>query len=121
MNKILIIEDNEQNRILMRMILRPLQCEVIEAKDGEEGIRLAKEKKPDLILMDIQMPVMDGITATKILKADPETKDIKIIVVTSYAMKGDKDKALQAGADDYIAKPINVKEMTEIIRRHLRI
>jgi CheY-like chemotaxis protein len=117
--KVLIVEDNEQNRILMRMILRHLQCELLEAVNGEEGIRLAKEQKPDLIYMDIQMPLMDGLTATKILKGDPKTKDIKIIIVTSYAMKGDRERALEVGADGYITKPINISEIEEITKRFL--
>lgn len=120
-NKVLVVEDNEQNRILMRMILEHLKCEVIEAKDGKEGIRISKEQKPDLIFMDIQMPEMDGLTATKILKNTPETKDIRIIIVTSYAMKGDREKALSAGADDYISKPINIQEVTEAVKRYLGI
>ncbi len=119
--KILIIEDNEQNRVLMRMIIKPLQCEILEAENGEQGIRLAKEQNPDLVLMDLQMPKMDGLTATKIIKNDPETKDIKIIAVTSYAMKGDREKALSAGADDYISKPVDIHTLTAMIRRHLGI
>lgn len=119
--KVLIVEDNEQNRVLMRTILKHLRCDVIEAIDGEEGLRLAKKQKPDLIFMDVQMPVMDGLTATNILKSDPDTKDIKIVIVTSYAMKGDREKALAAGADDYIAKPINIKEIEEITGRYLSL
>lgn len=117
--KILIIEDNEQNRILVRMIIKSLNHEVIEAEDGEQGIQMAREQKPDLVLMDIQMPVMDGYAAIKILKNDPETKDIKIIAVTSYAMRGDRDKAIAAGADDYMAKPIDVDELSEMISKYL--
>lgn len=121
MKKALIVEDNEQNRILVRAIMKPLQCDVLEAEDGEQGIRLAKEQKPDLVLMDIQMPVMDGYTAIRMLRDDPETKHIKIIAVTSYAMKGDREKALAAGADDYIAKPIDIHEMTAMVKRYLEI
>lgn len=117
--KILIVEDNEQNRILVRMIMKSLQHEVIEAEDGEQGVQMAKGQKPDVILMDLQMPVMDGYAAIKILKNDPETKDIKIIAVTSYAMRGDRGKALAAGADDYIAKPIDVDELSGMISKYL--
>lgn len=121
LKRVLIVDDNEQSRILMRKILKALQCDVIEAENGEQGTRLAKEQKPDLVLMDIQMPVMDGYTAIRMLKDDPETRHIKIIAVTSYAMKGDREKALLAGADDYIAKPVDMYEMMEMVKRHLGI
>lgn len=117
--KILIIEDNEQNRILVRMIMKSLNHEVIEAENGEQGVQMAKGQNPDLILMDLQMPVMDGYAAIKILKNDPETKDIKIIAVTSYAMRSDRDKAMAAGADDYIAKPIDLDELSGMISKYL--
>ena len=99
--------------------MKSLNHEVIEAEDGEQGVQMAKGQKPDLILMDLQMPVMDGYTAIKILKNDPETKDIKIIAVTSYAMKRDRDKAMAAGADDYIAKPIDLDELSGMISKYL--
>ncbi|EKD27892.1 MAG: Response regulator receiver protein [uncultured bacterium] len=113
---ILVIEDNEKNMLLMRDILTYHQYDVIEATDGEMGIKLAREKKPDLIFMDIQMPVMDGFTAANILKTDPQTKNIKIIGITSYAMKGDKEKILDAGFDDYISKPINTRQLHEVVK-----
>lgn len=119
--KVLIIDDDEQNRILLRAIMKPLQCDVLEAGNGEQGIRLAKEQKPDLVLMDIQMPVMDGYTAIRLLRNDPETRHITIIAVTSYAMKGDREKALAAGADDYIAKPIDIHKMMAMVERCLGI
>lgn len=122
MNKrVLIVEDNEQNRILMRTLLKHLNYEILEAKDGKEGIKISKEQKPDLIFMDIQMPELDGLEATKILKNDPETKDIKIIIVTSYAMKRDKEKAFEVGADDYISKPINIEEVMKLTQKYLGI
>jgi len=89
--KILVIEDNDKNRLLIRDILRYYGYEVLEATDGEEGIKMAKEHKPALIFMDMQMPVMNGFNAINILKGDAETKDIKIIAVTSFAMKEEKE------------------------------
>jgi len=117
--KILIVEDNDKNRLMMVDILKYHGYEVIEAKDGEEGIRMAKENRPDLVLMDIHMPVIDGFKAIEILRDDPATKKIKIIAVTSFAMKGDREKVLSAGADDYIPKPIDTRKLPEIVKRVL--
>ncbi|MFZ2224302.1 MAG: response regulator [Candidatus Deferrimicrobium sp.] len=117
--KVLVVEDNGNNLLLTKDILRHHGYEVIEAGNGHEAIRLARERNPDLILMDIQMPVMDGITAGRILKGDPATRQIKIIAVTSFAMKGDREKILEAGFDDYIAKPLNTRELPLIVGKHL--
>lgn len=117
--KILLIENNEQNLMLMRDILIYQGYEVIEANNGEEGVRIARELKPDVILMDIQMPVMDGFTAIKILRDDPVTKNIKIIGVTSYAMKGDREKILASGFDAYVSKPINTRQLPELVKKYL--
>jgi len=117
--KILIIEDNEQNLTLMKDILTYHRYEVIEADNGKEGVKIARELRPDLILMDIQMPVMDGFTAIKILKGDPVTKNIKIIGVTSYAMKGDREKILASGFDAYFSKPINTRQLPELVKTFL--
>ncbi|MCL4456186.1 MAG: response regulator [Nitrospirae bacterium] len=114
--KILIVEDNEKNRVLIRDVLKYYGYEVIEAVNGEEGIKAAKEKMPDLILMDIQMPVMDGFAAMQALRKDPATKGIKIIALTSFAMKGDKEKVMDAGFDDYIAKPVDTRELPRMIQ-----
>jgi CheY-like chemotaxis protein len=119
MKKILIIEDNEQNLILMRDILTFHGYEVIEANNGKEGVKIARELIPDLILMDIQMPVMDGFTAIKILKNDPVTRDVRIIGVTSYAMKGDREKILASGFDSYFSKPINTRQLPELVKKFL--
>ena len=119
MKRILIVEDNEKNLKFFLSLLNSQGYETIEARDGKEGVRLAKDQKPDLILMDIQMPVMDGVTVMKILKENPETKDIPLIALTSYAMKGDKEKFLSEGFVEYIAKPIKVDEFLEVIRRYL--
>jgi CheY-like chemotaxis protein len=110
MDRILIIEDDPKNLTLFRDLLQRFGYTTTEATDGREGIKLARADKPDLILMDIQLPVMDGIEATKILKSDPQTKNIPILALTSYAMKGDREKILQAGCDDYLAKPVDVQE-----------
>ncbi|MGB5195689.1 MAG: response regulator [Candidatus Deferrimicrobium sp.] len=117
--KVLVVEDNGNNLLLTKDILRHHGYEVIEAGNGHEAIRLARERNPDLILMDIQMPVMDGIAAGRILKGDPATRQIKIIAVTSFAMKGDREKILEAGFDDYIAKPLNTRELPLIVGKHL--
>jgi two-component system cell cycle response regulator DivK len=117
--KILIVEDNAQNRLLMVDILTAHGFEVLEARDGKEGIASAKTNKPDLILLDMQMPVMDGLEAARLLKADPETASIKIVAVTSFAMKGDRERILAAGVDEYMAKPIDTRQLPLLIRRLL--
>jgi CheY-like chemotaxis protein len=117
--KILIVEDNENNRRLVRDVLVYYGYETVEAENGEEGIRTAKEQTPDLIIMDLQMPVLNGYDAIRIMKNDPETKYIKILAVTSFAMAGDRETILEAGADDYIAKPINTRELPERVKRLL--
>lgn len=114
--KILIIEDNEKNRVLFTDIMKYYGYDVLEAENGEQGISMAKEQKPDLILLDMQMPVMDGFTALKLLKSDAKTMDIKIIAVTSFAMKGDREKILSAGADDYMAKPVDTRKLSEMVK-----
>jgi len=116
MKKILIVEDNEKNRILVRDILQHFGYEVIEAENGEEGIRIAKEQKPVLTLMDMQMPVMDGFKAIKVLRADPGTENMKIIAVTSFAMKGDRERVIEIGADDYLPKPLNTRKLRKVIK-----
>lgn len=113
--KILVVEDNEKNRVLVRDILKYHGYEVIEAEDGKEGVKMAKEHRPDLILMDMQMPVMNGFSAAKVLRADPDTRAIRLIAVTSFTMKGDREKILDAGFDDYIAKPINTRKLPELV------
>jgi len=117
--KILIVEDNERNRTLFRDILKYFGYEILEAGDGSEGINIARAQMPDLILMDIQMPVMDGESACRIIKNDPACKGIKIIAVTSFAMKGDKEKLLDAGFDYYIAKPVDTRDLPLSVERLL--
>jgi two-component system cell cycle response regulator DivK len=117
--KVLIVEDNAANRLLMVDILRVHGYEVMEAKEGREGIRLARDFQPDLILLDMQMPVLDGIEAARILKSDPQTWHIKILAVTSFAMKGDRERILASGVDEYMAKPIDTRELPRIVKRML--
>jgi two-component system cell cycle response regulator DivK len=117
--KILIVEDNDRNRELVKDILTLRGYEVLEAKDGVEGVAMAGKHRPDLIIMDIQMPVMDGITAAKILKSDPATAAITMIALTSFAMKGDKERFMEAGFDDYIAKPIDTRALPQLVKKYL--
>lgn len=114
---VLIVEDEPKNLKLVRDLLLRFGYETIDATDGEQGIALARVKRPDLILMDIMMPKMDGLEATRILKADAVTKDIPIIALTSFAMKGDKEKAFEAGCNGYIAKPVDIKELLSLIEQ----
>ena len=114
---ILIVEDEPRNLKLFRDLLQRFGFVTVEATDGEQGVELARTRKPDLILMDIMMPKMDGLEATRLLKADAETKHIPIIALTSYAMKGDRERTLAAGCDEYIAKPVDIQELLEAVER----
>ena len=116
---ILIVEDNEKNRKLVRDVLQFNGYKTVEAVTAEAGIQLARAEKPDLILMDIQLPGMDGITALGHLRADPATKGIPVIAVTASAMTQDRQKILAAGFDGYQTKPINVKEFLGVVRQAL--
>lgn len=107
MKRILIIEDNEQNMYLTTFLLTKAGFDVIQAQDGVTGIELARREQPDLILLDIQLPVMDGHEVARRLTAGEETRSIPIVAVTSYAMVGDREKVLEAGCTGYIEKPIN--------------
>ncbi|MBF0607377.1 MAG: response regulator [Candidatus Magnetobacterium sp. LHC-1] len=107
---ILIIEDNPMNMKLASDILRRQGYTVLQATDADAGIKIAIEQRPTMILMDIQLPGMDGLTATKLLKNNETTKDIKIIALTAFAMKGDEERMIEAGCDAYISKPIRYKE-----------
>lgn len=120
-HKILIVEDNENNRCLFRDILIFHGYQVTVAADGKDGVALARELKPDLILMDIQMPGMDGMTAGGILKGDPLTSGLKIVALTSFAMRGDKEKILAAGFDGYLSKPISTRELPGMVKRWLEV
>ena len=118
--KILIVDDEPRNLKLFRDLLQRIGYETIEATDGEQGVELARARNPDLILMDIMMPKMDGIEATRILKADTATKNIPIIALTSYAMKGDRERTLEAGCDGYIAKPVDIQELLKAVEHYCR-
>jgi len=117
---ILIVEDNDNNRDLLKDILSFHGYEIAVASDGQEGVDLARELRPDLILMDIQMPGMDGMTAGSILKGDRLTSGLKIIALTSFAMEGDREKFLAAGFDGYLAKPISTRELPGLIKGWLQ-
>lgn len=119
-NKILVIEDNRRNRTLIRDVLSYHGYEIVEASDGEEGVRKGREHRPDIILLDIQMPVMDGFTALQLFRGMPETRDVKVIALTSFAMAGDREKILKAGFDGYIAKPVDTRQLPLIVKRHIR-
>jgi len=111
MSKILIVEDNEMNRDMLSRRLERKGFEVVMAEDGAKGVDMSKSENPDLILMDLSLPVMDGWEATSTIKADDSTKSIPIIVLTAHAMAGDREKALEAGADEYDTKPIDFKRL----------
>jgi CheY-like chemotaxis protein len=116
--KILIVDDTDWNRDLLVQLLED-DYEIAQAVDGEEGVRQATAERPDLILMDLGMPVMDGWEATRRIKADASLKHIPVIAVTSHAMVGDEVSAREAGCDDYIAKPVDEVLLMEKIRRLL--
>lgn len=118
-NVILIVEDEPRNLTLFRDLLQRFGYVTLEATNGKDGVDLARVHNPNLILMDIQLPVMDGIEATRILKSDTTTKDIPILALTSYAMKGDRDKILQAGCDGYLAKPVDIQEFLSTVARYI--
>ena len=117
---ILIVEDDEKNLRLIRDLLQVKGYEILEAGDGKRGVELAQEKKPDLILMDIQLPVLDGLEATRMLKEDTSTKEINVLALTSYAMSGDEKKILEAGCDGYLTKPIDVKQFLGVVDEYLQ-
>ena len=112
---VLIIEDNELNLKLVRSMLQLGHYQVLEVGDAESGIQLAREHLPDLILMDIQLPGMDGLQATQIIRSDPIIANIPVVALTSYAMQGDEQKAISAGCTGYIAKPIDTRNFLDIL------
>jgi len=116
---ILIVEDDQKNMTLFRDLLQVSGYKTVEATDGKQGVELAKSKKPDLILMDVQLPVMDGLEATRILKADTTTGNIPILALTARAMSGDKEMILQTGCDGYLAKPVDIKELVKEVAKYL--
>ena len=119
MSLILLIEDNPANLKLASFLIKHAGHEVLMATDAEAGLTIARERRPDLILMDIQLPHMDGLEATTILKADPLTRRIPVIALTALAMKGDEERIRAAGCDGYIAKPMRYKEFLAAVAEHL--
>lgn len=118
--KILIVEDNEMNMALVKEILSMKSYETMEAQNGVEGVRVALEFLPDLILMDINLPEMDGVTAMKKIKSEKAGESIPILAVTASAMKGDEDKLVAQGFDGYVGKPVTVKSLLEEVEKALR-
>ena len=117
--RILVVEDTEDNRQIIRDLLSSVGYELIEAADGAEAVAMAQAHRPDLILMDIQLPVMDGYEVTRRIRANPELATVPIIAVTSYALSGDETKAREAGCDGYVAKPFSPRHLLAKIREFL--
>jgi two-component system cell cycle response regulator DivK len=117
--RILMVEDTEDNRQILRDLFAATDYELIEATDGAQGVATALSEKPDLILMDIQLPVIDGYEATRRIKSDPALAHVPIIAVTSYALSGDEAKARAAGCDAYIAKPFSPRQLLAKVRELL--
>ena len=119
MKTILLVEDNERNRKLVRTILEFRGYEVIECEDGAPSLELARAHKPALVLMDIQLPTMDGITALGRLRADPETASIPVVAVTASVTSGERDRVVAAGFNGYVSKPIDVSTFGEMVDKHV--
>jgi len=119
MKRVLVVEDTEDNRQIIRDLLTSAGYEMIEAVNGEQGVAMAAEHRPDLILMDIQLPVLDGYEATRRIKANPALRHIPIIAVTSYALSGDEEKTREAGCDAYVAKPFSPRLLLAKLRGFL--
>lgn len=119
MTSVLVVEDNKANMKLATLLLSHEGYEVLQADNAAEGLVLARERQPALILMDIQLPGMDGLEATRIIKADPATRDIKVIALTAFAMAGDEARIRAAGCDGYMAKPIDYRQFLVEVRRWL--
>lgn len=117
--RILVVEDQEDNRAILRDLLMSAGYELAEAVNGVEAVDMATAEPPDLILMDIQLPIMDGYEATRRIKADPALRAIPVIAVTSYALSGDEGTARNAGCDDYVAKPFSPRQLLAKVREYL--
>ena len=117
--RILVVEDQEDNRQILRDLLANAGYDMIEAENGEEALAAVTKRRPDLILMDIQLPIMDGYEATRRIRTNPDLKSVPIIAVTSYALAGDEDKALAAGCDGYVSKPYSPRELLAKVRAYL--
>lgn len=121
MPRLLLVEDNEMNRDMLSRRLKKRGYEVAMAFDGQQGVDMAKQDPPDLILLDMSLPVLDGWDAARELKADTTTSGIPVIALTAHAMAGDMEKALEAGCDDYDTKPIDLPRLLEKISKHLQV
>jgi CheY-like chemotaxis protein len=119
-NVVLVIEDNALNMKLIRTVLQLQNYQIVEAVNAEQGLNLARTSQPDLILMDIQLPGIDGLTATRRIKADPDLKHIPVVGLSSYAMQGDKEQAIKAGCSGYITKPIDTRAFLKTLSEYLR-
>jgi CheY-like chemotaxis protein len=119
MQRILLVEDNELNRDMLARRLTRSGFEVLLAVDGQEGVDAARRERPDLVLMDMSLPCLDGWAATRVLKADPRTRSIPVIALTAHAMMGDRDKALEAGCDEFATKPVDLRLLLETIEKFL--
>lgn len=118
-NRILVIEDNPDNMTFIMDVLLELGYEVLQASNGLQGVAIAEETIPDLILMDLSLPKMDGWSATRTIKAQQNLRHIPIIALTAHAMKGDRERAIEAGCDDYVSKPINLQELAVKLDKYL--
>ncbi len=118
--RILVIEDNMDNMTLIADVLLSLDYKVIQATDGEQGVQKAISERPDLILMDLSLPRLDGWKATRQIKAHSDLRQIPIIALTAHAMMGDRERALEAGCDDYLPKPINLRDLANKLEKHLK-
>jgi two-component system cell cycle response regulator DivK len=119
MATILVVEDNAQNLKLAVLVLQKAGYSVLSAASGEAGLRIAREERPELVLMDIQMPGMDGLAVTRLLRENPDTSSIKVIALTALAMKGDAERILSSGFDGYLAKPFQYHELVDLVKRTL--
>lgn len=117
--KILVVEDNALNMKLVVTLLKLSEYQIIEAKDAEVGLKLAQKHRPDLILMDIQLPGMNGLHATRVIKGDAKLKDVPVVALTSYAMEGNKENIIAAGCDGYIVKPIDTRQFLKTISAYI--
>jgi len=116
---VLIVEDNELNMKLFQDLLEAHDFKTVQTKNGHDVVDMAREHRPDLILMDIQLPEISGLDVTKMLKADEDLKSIPVIAVTAFAMKGDEQKIREGGCEDYISKPISVTDFLDVIKKYL--
>ena len=120
MARVLIVDDNQVNLKLVKYVVEAAGFEVTTAVDAEKALATLASVRPDVILMDVQLPGIDGLELTRRIKADPATRGIAVIAVTAYAMKGDREKALAAGCDDYVTKPIDTRTLPQVIERHIK-